>query len=75
MIWAILALLGVPLWLCGIGFLMVLMRYRSLTKRPNDMAVRVLRFDKKRWTRGHGIWVSDVFAWRASPGAWNETIA
>ena len=29
---------------------------------------------KKRWTRGHAIWVSDVFAWRGSPAAWNEEL-
>ena len=23
---------------------------------------------------GHGIWVSDVFAWRGSPAAWNEDL-
>ena len=25
-------------------------------------------------TRGHAIWVSDMFAWRGSPAAWNEEI-
>ena len=29
---------------------------------------------EKRWTRGHAIWVSDVFAWRASPAAWKEDL-
>jgi hypothetical protein len=56
MVWAILALIGVPLWLYG------------------DIAVRVKRPGKSRWTRGHAIWVSDVFAWRGSPAAWNEDI-
>ena len=36
------------------------------------MPVRVLRPGNQRWTSGHGIWVSDVFAWRGSPAAWNE---
>ena len=27
-----------------------------------------------RWTRGHAVWVSDVFAWRGSPAAWSEDI-
>ena len=29
---------------------------------------------KTRWTRGHAVWVSDVFAWRGSPAAWREDL-
>jgi hypothetical protein len=72
MIWAILALLGVPLWLCAIATVVLVFRNRALRKRPGDISVRVLRAGKKRWTRAHAIWVSDVFAWRASPASWNE---
>ena len=72
MIWAILALIGVPLWLCAIGITVLVLRNRGLRKRYGDLPVRVLRSGKKRWTRGHAIWVSDVFAWRASPAAWKE---
>ena len=72
MIWAILALLGVPLWLCAIGILALVFRNRGLRKRHGDVPVRVLRPGKKRWTRGHGLWVSDVFTWRGSPAAWSE---
>lgn len=74
MIWAILAALGVPLWLCAIGIFMLLFNNRRLRKRYGDVPVRVRRPGKKRWTRGHGIWVSDVFAWRGSPAAWNEEL-
>ena len=74
MVWAILALLGVPLWLCAAGILTLLFRNRSLRKRHGDVPVRVKRSGKTRWTRGHAIWVSDVFAWRGSPAAWNEGI-
>ena len=74
MIWAILALLGVPLWLCAAGILVMVFRNRGLRKRYGDIPVRVLRPGKKRWTRGHGLWVSDVFAWRGSPAAWNEDL-
>lgn len=73
-IWAILALLGVPLWLCAIGIFMLFFQNRKLRKRPGNIPVRVLRPGKKRWTSGHGIWVSDVFAWRGSPAAWNEDL-
>jgi hypothetical protein len=33
-----------------------------------------MRPGKQRWTRGHALWVSDVFAWRGSPAAWNEDL-
>ena len=75
MIWAILALLGVPLWLIAIALLMMFFRNRKLRKRPGNIPVKVLRPGKKRWTSGHGIWVSDVFAWRGSPAAWSEDLS
>jgi hypothetical protein len=74
MLWAILAFFGVPLWLCAAGITVLILENRSLRKRPGDIPVRVLRPGKKRWTRGHAIWVSDVFAWRASPASWKEAI-
>jgi hypothetical protein len=73
-IWAILAALGVPLWLCAAGIFMLVFRNRGLRKRYGDIPVRVRRPGKKRWTRGHAVWVSDVFAWRGSPAAWNEEL-
>jgi hypothetical protein len=63
-IWALLALVGVPLWLCALGILALVYRNRGLRKRPGDIAVRVQRTGKTRWTRGHAVWVSDVLAWR-----------
>jgi hypothetical protein len=74
MIWIILAFLGVPLWLCALGILMVFVGNRKLRKRHGDIPVRVRQQGKKRWIRGHAIWVSDVFAWRGSPAAWNEDL-
>jgi hypothetical protein len=73
-IWAILVLLGIPLWLCAIGILTVVFQNRRLRKRPGNVPVRVLRPGKRRWTSGHGVWVSDVFAWRGSPAAWREDL-
>jgi hypothetical protein len=72
MIWAVLIFVGVPLWLCVMGIAALLFRNRSLRKRYGDIPVRVLRPGKKRWTRGHSLWVSDVFTWRGSPAAWSE---
>lgn len=74
MIWAILILLGVPLWLCALGILAIVFRNKSLRKRHGDIPVRVQRAGKTRWTRGHAVWVSDVFAWRGSPAAWREDL-
>jgi len=73
-IWAILVALGVPLWLCAIGILALVVQNRRLRKRYGDIPVRVRRPGKKGWTRGHAIWVSDVFAWRGSPAAWEEDL-
>ena len=74
MIWAVLALLGVPLWLCAIGILALVHRNKSLRQRHGDIPVRVQCPGKTRWTRGHAVWVSDVFAWRGSPAAWSEDL-
>jgi len=73
-IWALLAFVGVPLWLCALGILALVYRNRALRRRHGDIPVRVLRPGKTRWTRGHAVWVADVFAWRGSPAAWNESL-
>jgi hypothetical protein len=74
MIWAILAVLGVPLWLIALALLGLFFRNRKLRNRLGDIPVRVRRAGKERWTRGHAVWVSDVFAWRGSPAAWSEEV-
>jgi hypothetical protein len=74
MIWVILVFLGVPLWLCVLGILMVVHNNRQLRRRQGDIVVSVRRAGGKRWIRGHAVWVSDVFAWRGSPAAWNEDL-
>ena len=73
-IWAILAAVGVPLWLCAAGILTLVARNRTLRKRPDDIPVRMLRPGQRRWRPGHGIWVHDVFLFRASPAAWSEAV-
>src|SRR4030095_7543680 len=60
--------------LIAISLLSLYSRNRKLRKRPGNIPVRVLRPGKKRWTSGHGIWVSDVFAWRGSPAGWDEDV-
>ena len=62
------------MWLCAAGIFTLLFNNRRLRKRYGDIPVRVRRPGKKRWTRGHAVWVSDVFAWRGSPAAWNEEL-
>ena len=72
MIWAILALLGVPIWLCAIAISVLVFRNRQLRKRAGSMPVRTRVDGKGRWHPGHGFWVHDVFAFRGSPAAWKE---
>ncbi len=74
MIWAILVLLGVPLWLCALGILMLYRNNSSLRKRPGNVPVRVRAPGKTRWVPGHAVWVHDVLAFRASPAAWKELL-
>ena len=74
MIWAILALLGVPLWLCAIAILVLVLRNRGLRKRAADIPMWLRVDPKSRWHRGHGLWVHDVLAFRGSPAAWNEAL-
>ncbi len=75
MVWALLVLLGVPLWICAAGIIILIVRNRSIKHRAGNIPVRVLRPGKSRWMRGHAIWVSDVFAARGSPAAWREDLA
>ena len=74
-IWAALAALGVPLWLIACGILTLVFRNRSLRKRPGNVPCKFRPTDKKRWTSGHGVWVSDVFAWGGSTAAWKSELA
>jgi hypothetical protein len=74
MIWAILAAMGVPLWLCAVGILTLLLRNRALRNRAGNVPVRVRPAGKKRWSPGHGVWIHDVFAFRGLPAAWREAL-
>jgi len=73
-IWAILALLGVPLWLCAVGIFVLVFRNRGLRKRGADIPMRLRVDGKGRWIRGHGLWVHDVLGFRGSPAAWKEAL-
>jgi hypothetical protein len=74
MIWAILAAVGVPLWLCATGIATLLLRNRSLRGRAEDIPVRMRTHPEKHWRPGHGLWTHDVLSFRASPAAWNESL-
>jgi hypothetical protein len=74
MVWVILAALGVPIWLCAAAILTLIFRNRALRTRPGNVPVRVRRPGKRRWVRGHAVWVHDVFAFRGSPAAWKEEL-
>ena len=74
MVWVILAAVGVPLWLCALAILALVLRNRALRRRAGNVPVRVHRPGKRRWARGHAVWVHDVFAFRGSPAAWKEEL-
>ena len=74
MIWAILLLVGFPLWLIGIGVTTLVVRNRALRHRPGNVPVRLRTREDERWHAGHGVWVHDVFAFRGSPAAWKEAL-
>lgn len=74
MIWAILAAIGVPLWICAVAISMLVYRNRAMRKRPGNVPVRVHAPGGRRWVAGHALWVSDVFAFRGSPAAWKEAL-
>jgi hypothetical protein len=74
MIWAILIFLGIPLWFCAMGILLLVRNNSSLRKRPGNVPVRVKPPGKSRWIPGHAVWIHDVFAFRASPAAWKELL-
>ena len=72
MVWAILLLLGIPLWFIVIGISVTVIRNRKLRARYGNVSARLKRPGKSRWTRGNALWISDVFAFRGSPAAWSE---
>jgi hypothetical protein len=74
MIWVALAAIGVPLWLCAAAILTLILRNRSLRRRPGNVPVRVRGENKHRWSPGHGVWIHDVFAFRGLPAAWREAL-
>jgi hypothetical protein len=74
MILAILALLGVPLWFIAIALFILLWRNRAIRNRHGNIPVWTYGRRKKRWSRGHGVWVHDVFAFRGSPATWRESL-
>jgi hypothetical protein len=55
MIWAILVLLGIPLWFCAIGILLLVRNNSSLRKRPGNVPVRVKPPGKSRLIPGHAV--------------------
>jgi hypothetical protein len=73
-IWAILAILGVPLWVIVGGIAYMLLLNRRLRHRKADVPVRVRSASGKRWRRGHALWVGHVFAFRTSPSGWSESL-
>lgn len=70
MLWVLLVFLGVPLWLCAVGITVLVLRNRSMREREEDIPLLLRHTGSSRWRRGHGIWIHDVLAFRASPAGW-----
>ena len=58
-----------------ISNLALLARYHMLRRRAGNIPVRMRRAGNTKWSRGHAVWVHDVFAFRASPAAWYESLS
>lgn len=56
------------------SLLTLILRYRWLQRREGNIPVRVLPAGRKRWSRGHAVWVHDVFAFRPAPAAWRVSL-
>ena len=67
MLIAVLALIGVPLWLLAVALWVLLAQNRSIRNRPGNIPNRFRASKEKRWRRGNSLWVHDVFAWIGSP--------
>jgi hypothetical protein len=49
MIWAVLALLGIPLWLCAVGILDLVFRDRGRRRLSSCLACCSLRWLRSAW--------------------------
>ena len=70
--WLILALLGIPLWLCAIALIALVLRKRSPRKHSRGIAVRVRSEPGKRWVSGRATWINDMFVFSARPAVLRE---
>jgi hypothetical protein len=72
------AAFAAALALVGLGVValcvVVVRRNRALRRRPSNIPVHARLPDEERWCPGHGVWANDVFAFRRSPAAWDESL-
>ena len=80
MLIALLAVLGVDLWVLVVLAVTVLGRKRWLKRQAGQFfgAVRVSRGEvhglKSKWKRGSGRWVRDVFVWSNGPFLYRDEL-
>ena len=74
MIWALLAAVGVPLWLCADGHPHARPAQPRAAPPARQRRVPAARHPGRTLDPGHGVWVHDVFAFRGSPATWKERL-
>lgn len=67
-------MLGIPVWMLVGALVLLALRARSLGRRPGDLPVRVRDEGSKRWQRGHGLWVHDVFVFNGTLTFWSDRL-
>lgn len=73
MLIALLAVLGVDLWVIIVMLVVVVTRKRWVSHQPGAFkgAIRVIEGDvpglRAKWKRGYGRWVRDILIWTNSP--------
>jgi Protein of unknown function (DUF2550) len=79
---ALLAVLGVDLWVIVVLLAVVLTRKRWVSHQPGAFkgAIRIIDGDvpglKGKWKRGYGRWVRDILVWTKTPFLFrNELVA
>jgi len=65
MIWAILALLGIPIWFIAVILIAAFRNRNTVRSNPNEFEYKLKKGDGWRRKKGYARWVSDVLIFHA----------